>query len=349
MTVFAKDMFWKSPIESLGVRVESLSCSGSIGLPGALLRLNRLVKKLRPDLIHTHLFAANILGRLAGFRSGIPVISSIHNPEYEPEAASYASAAVSAKIRFARMLDRWTAALSCGRMIAVSEFVKHSAVDRLAYPADRIEVIYNPVHLYNATSSRRDDLIKSLNLNEDSILILNIARIAVQKGQIYAVRSMPKILDKYPSAVLLLVGSHIGEYRNLIEEEAKALGITASVRLLGERNDIAELLAASHLFLFPSLFEGMGIALAEAMAAGVPCIATNISPINEFIDHDANGLLTPPRDIDALAEEVIDLLGDAEKRRRLGAAADRTARRMFDPTVAAELLTKVYFEVSRDE
>src|SRR5688572_14735895 len=115
-TVHSRADFWKKPIEKLGVEVTSLECGRVYDIPTGVMRLRRQVRQTRPDLLHTHLWGANIIGRTAGRIEGIPVVSSIHNPEYEPQASNGANRF---KLSFAKRADRLTARW-CTRMIAVS-------------------------------------------------------------------------------------------------------------------------------------------------------------------------------------------------------------------------------------
>src|SRR5262249_43075353 len=114
---------------------------------------------------------------------------------------------------------------------------------------------------------------------------------------------------------------------------------------LGARRDIPNLLRSCDLFVFPSLYEGLGISLIEAMAMGCACIATRTGPIPEVVRHGIDGWLVPPTDADSLAEAICLLLGDVEKRRTLGKAAADSARARFHPEVATGRLEGIYESV----
>src|SRR5262249_32008807 len=145
ITVFSSATHWKEPIQELGVKVTSLDCQSLRDLPKGVQRLRRLLQNNRPDLIHTHLWAANVIGRVAGRLSRIPVISSIHNPDHEPDAWEDGAAVSPLKRRFAQLMDRWTAEFGCDRLVAVSEYVRRSAHRRLGFPLQRIDLLYNRV------------------------------------------------------------------------------------------------------------------------------------------------------------------------------------------------------------
>lgn len=347
-TVFQKGEFWKEPIESLGVSVLSLNCSSIRNVGRGLIRFLGAVKRSKPDLIHTHLWTANIIGRIAGRIAGVPVISSIHNPEYEPDAVVEAPRTNRFKIYFSRIVDRVTASFACDRMIAVSEYVKRSTVTHLVYPAEKIDVLYNPIELSDLVEGTpRPDVAQELGMPQDSLILLNVGRLVPQKGFIYAVRAMPEILLSFPKARLISIGSHAdSRWLLVVRDEIRKLELDDAVHLLGERRDVADFLRQSTIFIFPSLFEGLGIALAEAMAAGAACIASNTGPIPEFVENGVNGILVPPRDPGGISRAVRMLLGDPDKRKMLGKAARSTALSLFEPEAAAAALTEIYYSVA---
>ena len=346
VTVFDRDGYWRESIERLNVQVSSLNCSGYKDVLTGVARLMKHLGKTSPDLIHTHLFTANIIGRMAGRLSGVPVISSVHNPEYEPEAGAGASPAVRRKIATARIVDAITARTCCTRMIAVSEHVKESTVTRLGYPASKIDVVYNPADISEAVSEQvsRRDVLQSLGLQEDSILLLNVGRLSPQKGFIDAVRALPEVLSSVPNARLVSVGAQADPtYRSKVVAEMESLDLSHAVHLAGERRDIWSVLNQCDVFVFPSRFEGLGIALAEAMCAGRACVASDIAPLTEFVKDGVNGVLVPPGDSRRLAESILGLINDRERRESIGKAARLTALELFQPSGAAEKLKAIYY------
>lgn len=348
VTVFSTGDFWKERIESLGVPVSTLNCSSIRNVGSGVSRFLKVVRQLKPDLIHTHLWAANVIGRIAGRIARVPVISSIHNPEYEPDALIDAARSSRVKVSISRVADRVTADFGCDRMIAVSEYVKRSIGKRIRYPLEKIDVLYNPIETSDQAGAYAvPNIHKELGVPEDSIILLNVGRLAPQKGFIYAVRAMPEILSHFPNAVLVSIGGQADKHwLSVVKTEIKKLGLENSVFLLGERRDVAEFLRRCSIFVFPSLFEGLGIALAEAMAAGCACIASNTGPIPEFIENEVNGLLVPPRYPAAICSAVSMLLNNVEKRHALGKAAQKTALELFEPRAAAQKLTEIYYSVA---
>jgi glycosyltransferase involved in cell wall biosynthesis len=349
ITVFDRDEYWREPIERLGVRVRSLNGQGYRDIPRGVRRLRKVIAEISPNLIHTHLFAANIIGRIAGRLSAIPVISSIHNPEYEPEVSAGAPRSVRQKIAIARRVDQMTAR-ACARMIAVSEYVKRSTVRRLGYPSTKIKVIYNPIDLSETIDDAvdRTGVLADLNIPVDSLLLLHVGRLSPQKGFIDAIRAMPEVLRSIPNARLVSVGAQADpQYKSKVVGAIESLELSDAVRLAGERRDVSRLQNACDAFVFPSHFEGLGIALVEAMAARRACVASDIPPLTEFMIDGVNGILVTPGEPDRLAKAIIELLRDASKREELGDAARATAVELFDPNKAAEKLKEIYFSTVR--
>lgn len=345
-TVFPHATHWVDPIRQLGVEVTSLDCTGARDLPIAAARLRSWLRRNRTDLIHTHLWAANIVGRMAGRLAGVPVISSIHNPDHEPEVWADGAEVSLKKRQMARGLDRWTARYGCERLIAVSEYVRQSAHRHLRFPLERIDLLYNPIDVEALEASggrERTDVLRECGLDEKSLLLLNVARVSPQKGLLFAIRAMPAIIRQYPSAHLISVGATTDpQWLKQLQAEASALGVVDRVHFLGTRRNVVDFLRSCDLFIFPSLYEGLGIALIEAMAAGCACVATNSGPIPEIVRHGIDGWLVPVADSESLAEAVCALLADPARREALGQAAKESALARFQPQAAADRLTEIY-------
>ena len=349
LTVFPHATHWQEPIRELGVPVVSLNCRSSRDLPKAVGRLRTWLRENPTDLIHSHLWAANVVGRVAGRWSHVPVVSSVHNPDHEPQAWGD-GADVSLITRHAvKALDRWTAHYGNDRMIAVSDYVKRSAHRDLHFSLDAIELVYNPVDidLLSAPVRRnRNEVLGEHGLSADDLILLNVARVSPQKGLLHAVRALPAILRQYPLVQLVSVGATTDDrWVKHLRSEAESLGVGDHFHLLGAQSNVVEFLRSCDVFVFPSLYEGLGIALIEAMAAGCACVATNVGPIPEVVQDGQDGVLVSPADPDDFARAVGDLLGDPVKRSRLGTAASETAVRRFQPQESAARLTQIYESV----
>lgn len=345
-TVYSNATHWVEPIRQLGVTVESLNCKGLGDLPAGVAQLRSWLRRNQTDLIHTHLWAANIIGRVAGRLAGVPVISSIHNPDHEPEVWADGAQVSLNKRQLARSLDRWTARFGCQRLVAVSEYVRQSAHRHLHFPLERIDLLYNPIDVeaLGAPGGReREELLRECGLDKKSLLLLNVARVSPQKGLLFAVRAMPAILRDFPLAHLVSVGATTDpQWLKQLLAEASSLGVADKVHILGARRNVAAFLRSCDLFVFPSLYEGLGIALIEAMAAGCACVATRAGPIPEVVRHGIDGWLVEPEDSESLAQGVCELLADPARREALGQAAKASALARFQPQAAADRLMEIF-------
>jgi glycosyltransferase involved in cell wall biosynthesis len=163
------------------------------------------------------------------------------------------------------------------------------------------------------------------------------------------VRALPAILREFPSVQLVSVGATTDDrWVKHLKREAEALGVADHFHLLGAQPNVPEFLRSCDVFVFPSLYEGLGIALIEAMAAGAACIATNVGPIPEVVQDGRDGVLVLPADPDGLARAVCELLGDPSRRAQLGTAATETALRRFQPKESAARLTRIYESMVKD-
>lgn len=350
ITVYPHDTHWLEPIKALGIPVVSLNCRNTREIPKGIRTLRAWLLANQPDLIHSHLWAANIIGRIAGRLTGIPVISSVHNPDHEAEAWADGANVSLIKRRIVRALDRWTANIGNDRLIAVSDYVRQSANRHLRVPLDAIELVYNPFDTDLFTAARatsRAELLRACGLPSNSFILLNVGRVSPQKGLVFALRALPSIHKRFPSAHLLSVGATAdARWVEQLEQEATALGVKDHFHIVGGRRDVIDFLRACDVFVFPSLYEGLGIALIEAMAAGRACVASSVGPIPEVVRDGEDGILVPPGDPEAIAAAVCRLLDDESQRQLLGKAATKTAFSRFQPQQSADALTRIYESVN---
>jgi glycosyltransferase involved in cell wall biosynthesis len=164
-------------------------------------------------------------------------------------------------------------------------------------------------------SVRREKLAEELGIPAHAFIIGHIGRLAAVKGQIHIVRALGKIRIQLPQAHLVLIGE--GPARAELEREIVASNMQAHVTLAGQRTDAKRFLRLFDVFVMPSEFEGLGIALLEAMAAGLPCVGTQTGGIPELIKGSGAGLLVPKLDPDALAVAVTTLAKDPERRQKM--------------------------------
>lgn len=193
------------------------------------------------------------------------------------------------------------------KMICVSKQNKEFFCEHYWYDKERCHVIYNGVEIekYKVNIDKKQKK-EELGLNEKDIVFITLARICQQKGQKYLIEALPEVVKKYPKAKFLLVGN--GEMKTEIEEIINKRNLNDNVKILGFRTDIAELLNISDCMILPSIREGFPFIILEAMAAGVPAIATAVNGVPEAIEDGVNGYLINPKDSNMIKEKVNHVL-----------------------------------------
>lgn len=340
--------FHVSDFEKHGIEVIGLGLPGSRNVLKSIYALSKLIRKRRMDLIHTQLLWANIAGRIAGRFNGVPVISSFQNTDYEPQYMESIKAPYW-KQDLIRQLDGWTTRHCVERSIAVSNYVAKHIESRLRLSPSTIQVIHNtadPVHIVPTVAAPRQKLIQEIGLEDDAQLILNVGRVTDQKCQIELVEAFSRIADQHRKANLIIIGTKadIG-YLERLEERIREKNLTGRILLAGARRDISDWLAAADLFVFPSKFEGLPIALSEALAVGMACIATDVGAIGELIEHEQTGLLVPLGDIEALAQAMSRLLSDKSLGQKYGKCAKLDIMKRLHPEQKSREMAELYTQL----
>jgi glycosyltransferase involved in cell wall biosynthesis len=294
-------------IRALGIDVFDAQMRRKIDLL-ALLRLYRHIRRVCPAILHTSLFHANLPGRILGRLAGVPVI-----------ICSERTMAMEGEWRY--RFNRWTIGLvDC--VIAVSANVRDFCVSHIGLPPEKLGVIYNGVQVPETSASPREARAK-LGLPLDGQVIGTVSRLYLVKGIDFLIRALAQMDD----AALAIVGD--GPERAALETLADTLGVAGRIHWTGHRRDVPTLLPAFDLYVQPSLHEGMSNTILEAMAAGLPVVATAVGGTPEVVDDGVTGLLVPPRDPDALAGVIVRLLRDLDLRRKMGRAGQERVRRHF--------------------
>ncbi|MCX6779059.1 MAG: glycosyltransferase [Candidatus Magasanikbacteria bacterium] len=289
-------------------------------------QLYKLMKQLRPDIVHTQLFAADLWGRLAAWAAGVPIIITTEQNVNIDQSW------------LRETLKMWTYRLTT-QVVAISTAVKNYAIKRYCLPADKIIIIPNDVDL--AALEKR--FASAPPKPTDKKIIINTGRLVPQKGQKYLLEAFA-LLPQKNNYELWLAGN--GPLKKELETQAQKLGITSQVKFLGTRHDVPELLAQAHLFAFSSIFEGLGIAVLEAAAAKLPIVASKIDGILDIIKDGESGLLVEPKNPVVLAKAMEELLNNEEKAKLMAMKAYENIKNNFDISVVVkkyeDLFKKIY-------
>lgn len=247
------------------------------------------------DLIHTHGSRANLLGRLGGKWLGLPCLTTVHSSLAHDYLSPWSA-------RLALGLDRLTLSLTSG-IITVSDYLAQEVAWRGGH---NIETIYNgrsPFVLNDPAHSRRR-FRQQWGIPTDAFVLGTIGRLHPTKGHTYMIKAAAQLREKFPSIYILLIGD--GPLHQDLETELQ--GSSLPHTLTGYLPQACEALPAMDLFMFPSISEGMGLVLLEAMRAGVPIVASAVGGIPEIIRSGKEGLLVPPGDVAGFAEACASII-----------------------------------------
>lgn len=287
---------------SLGIPTESLEMRRGVADPRGLLRLVRLVRRWRPDVLHSHMVHANLMARALRLFVRVPVtVSTIHNI-FE-----------GGRLRMAAY--RLTNAL-VDQMTIVSEAAADRFVAERIVPKSLLRVVPNGVdtdRFRNVPAGTREILREEWGV-ERAFVWLAVGRFEIAKDYPNLLRAFVSVRQQHPKAVLLLVGR--GSLQGETEALARDLGLANTVRFLGVRHDIPEVMNAADGYVMSSAWEGMPIVLLEAAAAALPIVATIVGGNEEVVRDGESGFLVPPRDHQALAKAMSQLAGMPEAQRR---------------------------------
>jgi glycosyltransferase involved in cell wall biosynthesis len=328
-TLFSARRDYEARLRELGVVETCLALRGLADIPLGAWRLRSLLRAARSHVVHTHLFAANVVGRLAARMAGLPVLSTIHAADYEPVARLGNPGLTRSKQILLQAADALSVVMSRVHLVAVSRYVAESAVRRLAVPSHRVEVIPNAIDvaLFRPDGDRRDTVRASLALDRDIPVLVCVGRLTPQKGQDILIRALAESRNVRPNCHLLLVGD--GPSRAQLQALAERCGVETQVSFLGPRWDVPDVLRASDVLILPSLHEGFGLVLVEALASGIPVVASRTGPASEIVREGETGFLFTPGDPVGLARALACLLADPERRHEMGRRGRQDAVERF--------------------
>lgn len=291
----------------------------------------RVIKQKQIKLIHAHAYGSENFARIAGWITQIPVITHTHDncinyPWYQRLADL--------------LLNRFT-----DKAIAVSESVKNACITKRKISKSKIWVLSNGINLENFATpepERIEQERKRLGIESNSKIVGTVARLRQEKGIKYFLESTVKILESFPETIFLIVGD--GDLRQELENLSKQLGVDNKVIFAGFCQDIPLIQSIFDIFILPSLSEGFGLVIIEAMAMGKPIIATNVGGIKEILAEGKTGLLIPSKAPDELAAKIIYLLNNQEEANRLGRAAKEESQK-YDLNRHISLLKDQYSQL----
>ena len=312
------------------------------------IELRRIIGRTKPDVVHTALFEADQLGRIAAWGTGVPVLSSFVNTPYDP-ARLMDPRVRRWKLRLVQGIDAFTARLMTTRFHAVSEGVKRANGAALRVRAGKIEVAERGrdiAALGVRSVERRNSVRSALGIAPEAPVVLNLGRQEHQKGQIDLLDAASIMGESFSGLVVLIAGKDGSATESLARRLGQDPDLSGHVRLLGHREDVGDLLVAADVLVISSHFEGTaGVAL-EAMVLETPIVSTALAGLVGVLDDDRNAVMVERSNPASLAAGISRVIADAALGQRLAATAHQDFLDRFTLAAAADRMADLYRRLS---
>lgn len=318
-------------LAATGARVVILPMSRHLDA-GLIWRLYRLMRRERFDIVHTHLIHADLHGTIAATLAGVPaILSSKHNDDdfrHNP-AIGWLN----------RLLTR-----RHKRIIVISDWIGTFTREVEGVPAEKIVRIHYGLDPDTVTRHADPDALRrEFEIPPDAPVIGTIGRLTEQKGQRYWLEALKPVIAEFPDLRVALIGD--GELRDALQQQAEQLGIARNLVFTGYRTDALMLLSGLDFFVFPSLWEGFGLVILEAMALQKAVIGSRVSAIPESVQDGETGILVAAKDVSGLTAAMLTLLRDPARARSMGEAGFRRLQTHFTVDTMVNETAHVYHDV----
>jgi glycosyltransferase involved in cell wall biosynthesis len=296
----------------------------------ALISLVRLIFEEKPDIVHTHSSKSGILGRLAAKMTGVPHI--IHTPHGHVFYGHFGA--------FASRIFMWVEkifSVFTDRIVALTDGEKNDYINLSVCPPEKLLKIHSGVDVkkFMQANGNRVEKRRSLGLDQNEAVIGFVGWLLPIKGPDYLLKAMDDVWHEHQEASLVLVGK--GDMDVDLRAEARKKNANGKVKFLGWREDIDEIMPLFDMLVLPSLNEGMGRVLVEAMAAGKPVVASRVGGIPDLVRDGETGYLVPPADERALANGIKKLLDDPANAKQMGLRGQEHCRQFSLEAMIAKL------------
>jgi glycosyltransferase involved in cell wall biosynthesis len=308
---------FRQQILDAGLRVETFAGAGLFDL-ARLSRLEGWLRAEKFDLLQTYLTYANILGALAGRLAGIPVVASLRSAGLDPQHYH--------PLRY--NLESWLLRHAAERVLVNGYSIAEAHRPRLG--GTPIDVIPNAISLPGRLTAQERAQVRQEWMGTDSLhrpVLISVGRLVAPKGYSDLIQAFETVTHSFPQACLWIVGG--GDLLPDLQAQVHSLGLEEHVRLTGPRQDVPRLLAAADVYVNASHWEGMSVAILEALAAGLPVIATRVGDAGRIIT-PLTGRLVPPQRPDLLAEAMLELLRQPQRWDEMGAAGRELVGREYN-------------------
>ena len=301
----------------------------------AFISIYRLIKRIRPHIVHTHTSKAGLLGRLAAFLARVPVI--IHTPHGHVFHSYYGPFMTRIFIIAERILSLMT-----DKITALTDRERDEHLEQGVASIEKYVIIHSGVMLQQIMNTNIDVETgkKEFDIPQNSNVIGVVGRLVPIKGHKYLVSAAKRIIKEFGNTVFVFVGDGYLEAR--LQRQAESLGVRKNIIFAGWRNDVIKILGLFDVLVLPSLNEGMGKVLIEGMALGKPIVASSVGGIIDLVKNGDNGILVPPRDSDALAEAILKLIRNKNLTQELGKNGKSKVYPEYDTFVMIRQIEDLY-------
>ena len=301
----------------------------------ALIMLTIFLKKERFDIVHCHTSKGGFIGRIAAKLAGAKII--IYSPHGDIFDGYFCKLATVSFILLEKLAARFTDKIINLTKIEIEKFLEHGIGAR-----HQLTQIYNGIDVKYYERAMTSNMKKrdEFGLSKDDFVCATVGRLVPVKGHTYLIKAIRRVVEVIPEAKFLFVGD--GELKAKLSEEIESFGLQKNILLLGTRSDIATILSCINVFILPSLNEGFGMVLIEAMAAKKPVISTAVGGVPEVIADGKTGILVPPKDPEAISSAIIKLYNNPDMSLEMGLAGHSRVKKLFDITTTVHELEKLY-------
>jgi len=307
----------------------------------AIPRLRQYLRDVKADLVHTQLEMADIMGNLAAKSMRLPSVSTMH---------TMPSQDMKLKSKLHQTVELLALRHFCNKVISVSEEARKFYLKISNLLPQNLLTIYNGIDLSHFEHlNHQQDRVKireEFGLPAQAKILITVAVLREFKGIQYMIRALPAVVAKDPDVYYLVVGN--GTYREALEKEVEQAGMKDHVVFAGQRGDIPHLLAASDVFVLPTLTEALPTVLAEAMGASLPIIASSVGGVPEMINEGENGLLLSAGDVDGLISASASLMADEGRRKAMGERGRSIVNEKFNIHVQVDRLRDLYLGLIKE-
>ncbi len=287
------------------------------------------MKANKYDIVHTHGFKADLWGAITARLSGVPiVISTVHNQEQY------------LKNPIIKLLEKWIISSLDDIVIAISDGVKRFLINTSGIPEKKIERIYYGINTSDINIDKDKDIRQEFGIDKETLLVGCIGRLVKQKGHRYLIQAVKKVIEKNPKTKFFIIGR--GKLEKNLKNMVKSSNLDSSVIFTGFREDVYSLIDKLDLIVMPSLWEGLGVALLEALALGKPIVAAAVGGIPEVIRDKETGVLVAAKDAEALAKAIIKLLQEPALAKELGKKGSAMISEQFTINRMVKEVDRIY-------